>query len=55
MVHSFYNWSIGNSLEVQWLGHSTFTAEDSDSAPGQELRSHKLCGVATKKRKKKLL
>ena len=33
-----------NSLEVQWLGLGTFTAEGLGSIPGGELRSQKPCG-----------
>ena len=40
----------GNSLAVQWLGLHTFTAEGLGSIPGQELRSHRPCGMAEKKK-----
>ena len=45
---------IGNSLEVQWLGHCDFTAEDPGSILVRELRrSHKPSGTAKKNKNKK--
>ena len=43
----------GNSLAVEWLGLCTSTAGDTDSIPGQELRSCMLGSAAKKKKKKK--
>ena len=40
----------GNSLVVQWLGLSTFTASVQVQSLVEELRSHKLCGMAKKKK-----
>ena len=42
----------GNSLSVQWLGLSAFTAVAQVQSLVRELRSCKLCGVAKKKKKK---
>ena len=42
-----------SSLAVQWLGLCALTAESPGSIPGQELRSHKLCGTAKKAQKTK--
>ena len=42
-----------NSLVVQWLGLSAFTAEGPGSIPGRELRSRKPRSVAKKKKKGK--
>ena len=39
-----------NSMAAQWLGLCTFTAKGRGSIPGLELRSHKLCAVAKKKK-----
>ena len=43
----------GSSLEVQWLGLCAFTAGDRVQSLVRELRSHKSCDMAKKKRKKK--
>ena len=43
----------GNSLVVQWLGLSTFTAVVRVQSPVGKLRSCKPCGVATPPQKKK--
>ena len=40
----------GNSLVVQWLGLSAFTARAWVQSLVRELRSHKLCGMAKNKR-----
>ena len=42
---------IGNSLAVQWLGLGTSTAVAQVQSQVGELRSHKLCGAAKKKKK----
>ena len=41
----------GNSLAVQWLGLSTFTAMAQVQSLVGEVRSQKLCGIAKKKKK----
>ena len=43
---------LGNSLAVQWLGLSTFTAVARVQSVVRELRSHKLRGMATKNKTK---
>ena len=42
---------MGNSLVVQWLGLSAFTAAAQVQSLVGELRSHKLCGLARIKNK----
>ena len=48
----FYIWE--NSLVVQWLRLGAFTAVAQVQSLVGELRSHKLCGMAKKKRKVKI-
>ena len=43
---------LGNSLEVQWLGLSAFTAMAQVQSLVGELRSHKTRGSAKKKKSK---
>ena len=38
--------TVGNSLAVQWLGLGIFTAEGKVQSQVEELRSHKLPGIA---------
>ena len=42
----------GNSLVVQWLGLSAFTAGAQVQSLVRQLKSHKPCSVAKKKKKK---
>ena len=50
---SLQKWSLfRNSLAVQWLALSTFTAEGLVQSLIRELRSHKLRGVGKGKEKK---
>ena len=41
---------LGNSLAVQWLGLSAFTAVAQVQSLAGELRSHKPCGMAKRKK-----
>ena len=45
----------GNSLVVQWLGLGTFTAVARAQSLVGELRSHKPCDMAKKKKKEDLV
>ena len=47
--------SIGDSLVVQWLGLCTFTAEGTDSIPGQGTKILQAMQCGKKKKKKKKL
>ena len=42
---------LGNSLVVQWLGLSAFIVGAQVQSLVRELRSHKLCSVAKRKKK----
>ena len=46
--------TLGNSLAVQWLELGAFTARPWVQSLVRELRSHKLRGMAEKKKKKTL-
>ena len=46
--------SIGNSLAIQWLGLSTFTAEGPGSVPGRGTKILKASRCGQKKKKKQL-
>ena len=46
--------NVGNSLAVQWLELCAFTAKGPGFNPqSRNLRSHKPCGMAKKKKEKK--
>ena len=45
----------GTPLAVRWLVLRDFTAEGAGSVPGLELRSHKPCDTAKKKKQQLLL